>query len=439
MRSATAGRSSAGILALCLLVAAVEAFAVLVVLGVNGPKILGGDGPGYEVLAQNLVHHGVFSGVDQAPYPASVFRSPGYPAIIAALEWLGLGSTVMVRVVQFALLALTGWVVGLIALHVAGRRTAIVAAVLCTTYLPLVWLSTYQLTEVSTGLTGAVLVLLLLKARDAEKPSPLLWAAAGLTLAVGAYIRPSFMLLIAPVAALAVLTGRGGWRSRTRWLGPVIMSAVFVAALLPWTARNLALTDRVIPLSAASGISLYASAAQYAGDISYKFSDADWTAFADKSERALRAGAEQPPGWERELAVDDAYAEQARETAGRLSAGHVLGSIPKREAYLWSPADYPPPGPSYTLLHRLGQLQYVALGLLVLVGLVLRRRSLLGDWPLWVGAVYLALLHLVFHVESRYSVPARPVLLVIAAFAAVTAVDRLRARERSPVVAQHAR
>src|SRR5215213_5867974 len=105
MRSAIAGRSSAAILTLCVLIAAVEAFIVLVVLGVNGPEILGGDGPGYEVLANNLAHHGVFSGVDRAPYPPSVFRSPGYPAIIAALELVGLGSTVMVRVVQFALLA----------------------------------------------------------------------------------------------------------------------------------------------------------------------------------------------------------------------------------------------------------------------------------------------------------------------------------------------
>jgi membrane protein implicated in regulation of membrane protease activity len=439
MRSTIAGRISASILLLCLAIASVEAFVVLVVLGVNGREILGGDGPGYEVMAQNLIHHGVFSGVDQAPYPASVYRSPGYPAIIAALELVGLGSTVTVRVVQFALLGLTGWVVGLIALGVAGRRTAVVAAVLCTTYLPFVWLSTYQLTEVSAGLAGAVLVLLLLKARDAEPPSPLLWAAAGLTLAVGAYIRPSFMLLVAPVAALAVLTGRGGWGSRARWIGPVIMSAVFVAVLLPWTARNLALTDRLIPLSAASGGSLYASAAQYNGDISYQFNDADWQAFAAQSEDVVRVGDEYPPGWQRELALDDAYREQGKELAGELSANQVLGSIPKREAYLWSPADYPPPGSSYTLLHRLGQLQYLALGLLLVVGLVLRRRRLLADWPLWIGAAYLAVLHLVFHIESRYSVPARAVLLVIAAWAAVTVVDRVRDRERSPVVAQHAR
>jgi hypothetical protein len=45
MRSTSAGRSSAGILLLCLLIVAVEAVAVLVVLGVNGPEILGGDGP----------------------------------------------------------------------------------------------------------------------------------------------------------------------------------------------------------------------------------------------------------------------------------------------------------------------------------------------------------------------------------------------------------
>jgi len=64
-----------------------------------------------------------------------------------------------------------------------------------------------------------------------------------------------------------------------------------------------------------------------------------------------------------------------------------------------------------------------------------RRRTLLRDWPLSMLAVYLTLLHLIFHIEGRYSVEARPLLIVFAAIGAVALWRRLRSRFR-PVLSQ---
>ena len=83
------------------------------------------------------------------------------------------------------------------------------------------------------------------------------------------------------------------------------------------------------------------------------------------------------------------------------------------------------------------QLQFALLALLVLAGLVIRRRTLGRDWPLWLGAVYVTALHLVFHMEGRYSMPARPMLLVYAGASGALLITWLTRRTRERRAAMH--
>ncbi len=69
--------------------------------------------------------------------------------------------------------------------------------------------------------------------------------------------------------------------------------------------------------------------------------------------------------------------------------------------------------------------------MLVLIGAVGSRGTLLRNWPLWVVAVYLSLLHVIFNVEGRYSVPARPALMVFAAIGAIACGRALAPHLRS--------
>src|SRR5205823_3927526 len=119
---------------------------------------------------------------------------------------------------------------------------------------------------------------------------------------------------------------------------------------------------------------------------------------------------------------------KARRIFAHLSAGTVVRSLPKRLSYLWRPADSPLPGRHHDLEHTLAKLQYALLVVLIAGGLIVRRRRLLSDWPLWITAAYLTLVHLVFHVEDRYTLPARPALFVYAAVAVTAAVAWLRQR-----------
>lgn len=64
--------------------------------------------------------------------------------------------------------------------------------------------------------------------------------------------------------------------------------------------------------------------------------------------------------------------------------------------------------------------------LLVGIGLLIRRRRLFQDWPLWIAAVYLTVVHLVAHVEGRYTLPARAPLFIYAAVGVCAAGSWIR-------------
>jgi hypothetical protein len=135
------------------------------------------------------------------------------------------------------------------------------------------------------------------------------------------------------------------------------------------------------------------------------------------------------PGPKLEVAVDAAFTRAAKRIFDQLSFTTIVKSIPKREIYLWQPIVFPPTK-GRAFINALGWAQYAVLIVLGLIGAAVsrRRHTLLRDWPLWMLAVYLTLLHLVFHIEGRYSVEARPVLIVFAAIGAVALWRQIRSR-----------
>ncbi len=389
---------------------ALEAFAVLVLAGVGNDPVQGGDATEYARYAVNLAHHGVFSEAPSPPLHPSVIRSPGYPAFLAILEAVS-HSVVLVQIAQFALLAITALAVYAIGRRVADERTGLVAGLLCASYLPLVWYATYHLTEITACLCVTATVLAVLWARTGPTWA---WAAVGLSLAAATYVRPGFLFAPLLIAAATLIENRKDWQA------PAVTLAVFALAVAPWTARNYHLTGRVIPMAATSGASLFVSAEQYRGNISYKITFDDWHRLLARASRTAAVDQSRHTA-KQQVAADDALRRRARRTFDQLSAADIARSLPKRIAYLWGTADAPPHGRHSTLAHRAGQGQFAILVALGVAGLWVRRRRLWADWPLWIIAVYLTGLHLVFPIEGRYTLPARPALLVYAAVALLAA------------------
>jgi hypothetical protein len=382
-----------------------------------GAPVRGGDGPEYLQLASNLLHHGVFSDARHAPFDPNVLRSPGYPAVLALLEAAGLGSPAAIRLFQLMLLGLTAWTTGAIALRLAGQRAGLIATVATAGYLPLVWATTEQMTETAATLGVAVLALLTLIARERTGPAALrTWALSGLVLALTAYVRPTALAFAIP-AAVAI-----AWD--TRRLAPALVFAATVgAAIAPWAIRTSLHAHTPVALQVGSGAGRYASAEQNLGRLPIPLDGTGWVAFKRVSRQTsndLRRGRYTPT---EQVAFDRRLAQ----TAPAVPLQDVVARLPARLRGLWGPVDATPHNQQWTMSARwLGRVQYWLLVALVCAGVVLRRRSLLRDWPLWLPALYITAIHTVIHVESRYTLPARPELIALAAVAAAALYRRFR-------------
>jgi len=405
---------------------------ILVGLGADNAPLTGGDGPDYNHLAHNLLFHGVYSTASSPPLLENITRAPGYPAVLAIFDFvaihLGIGQVLTVRICQFAMAAVTAWLVYAFGREVADELVARVAGILTATYLPLLGLAWYHLTEITTCLLVTLAMLLLVRLiRRTPDSRAALWGL-GLSIAAVTYVRPDFAPLLV-IAVLALLwSGTGGLRSRERWLRPAIVVGIFIVALAPWTIRNYNLTGKLVPVAASSGASLLTSADQYAGTLSDAMTGADFARLL-RQLTAIDNTVHAPAGPKLAVAENAAYTRAAKKIFERLSLVRIVESIPKRELYLWQPSVFPPSDGS-GIITALGWAQYVLLIALGLVGAAAsrRRRTLLRDWPLWILAVYLSLLHLLFHVEGRYSMEARPMLIVFAASGAVAFGRALRPR-----------
>jgi hypothetical protein len=375
----------------------------------------------YLRYASNLFHHGAFSLSTSSPFRPSVLRTPGYPAFLAALKAVGLGGQHWVIAVQLALIGIAAVATYLVVEDVTSNAIAASAAAVATIlYLPLLEYSAFYLSEVlAYSLAAVVTALLLARSPRAARLSVARFAVAGLLLGCLGLVRAEYLLVGVPLVLVVILL-RADTTAR-RGLCVVAAALAFLVVTGPWMGRNAALVDQPLPGGANDGASLYASALQYKGTISPKFTQAEWRVFlADIARIDGPAQARvHTQGRTRdarlELAANAAQRRAASSTARSVPVVDGLKRVPKRLAYLWSIADQPP-GAHFALWHHAGQLQYVVYLVLAVVGLVsLRRRRdvaiLLS--PLLVWPVYLTAVHLVFHVEARYSLPGREFLMVL--------------------------
>ena len=127
------------------------------------------------------------------------------------------------------------------------------------------------------------------------------------------------------------------------------------------------------------------------------------------------------------LALDQRLADRAAALARRLSLGTIVRGLPRRIVYLWGVADHTPSNHRFTsAAYTFGYVNCIALTLLMLIGLLIRRARLVSDWPLWIIAVYVTMVHLLYQVEARYTLPARPTLMIYAAVTLGAFADAVR-------------
>lgn len=395
-----------------------------------------GDGTAlYLPAARNLLRHGRYSVMDGPPFLPTITKMPGYSVLLAVIEAVFGAGLAPIRAVQFAMLGLTALLCGELGRRHFDARTGTVAAVLVAACPSLGYYAQLPLSEALTCLLTVAHVGLLLELTTRSAAAPrrqdlMVAAGAGGTLGLLVLVRQSFAFLLPLVALAAVIEGRRRADLRGGLRRAIVASVTCLALVAPWCVRNMVVSGESLPFGANSGLSLLASVRQYEGGFDDRYLPPYIGTITEEltvidAERGMPSGT--APGMgegigggaAREAALDDRLGTIARQELADLSPGEVLLGIPGRLTKLWGGNPlFPALAPFEVLTMLIG-----------MVGVVVLRRR--GTWPLWILLPCLSAFHIVFHVEQRYSVPARAPLLIITAAVLVKGHRRLAHRREA--------
>jgi 4-amino-4-deoxy-L-arabinose transferase-like glycosyltransferase len=176
-------------------------------------------------------------------HSADAVRTPGYPAFLAALGWMGLGDS-GVQIVQALGLSGGCYLIALAAARVGGLPAARAAAALGAVYVPLITLPALILPD---ALAAALLAASFFAMAEGHRdPRSMRWVVmSAVALALGVLVRPN-LVIVFPVLLVWWLFVRRGLGARV-----VAVVAVAVAALLifsPWVIRNVDVRGSASPL-----------------------------------------------------------------------------------------------------------------------------------------------------------------------------------------------
>ncbi len=286
----------------------------------------------------------------------------------------------------------------------------------------------------TTFLSLAALLLLLLARGEGGRWSGWRLGAAGLLLGVAAVGRPNGLLLLPAAAWWVWRESRGGIGGAPvgasvsaggarRWRPAALVLAAGVAALVPSTLRNLSVGGVLVPVSANLGVNLWTGHGPDADGVSAIPVGVHWD---DLQLRCRQAGAAS-------AAASSSYL--TRQTLREMAArpGRALGLLAKKALVLVNAQEVRNNiGPSF-LAREEGVVPlarwwpgFWLLGPPALLGLIGARRWGAPGRLLWLYLAALALSTLPFFVCARFRAPLLPVAALFAAAAVDDVVTRLR-------------
>jgi hypothetical protein len=208
----------------------------------------------YLALAASLAAGQGFTYVEPAAGTTAQFgRAPGYPVFLALI---GAGSTsatttpTRVKLIQAALGTLTVWLVASAAGRV-GLTASIVAAWLAAIYPPLVWISSYVLSETLFSVLAIATAVVLQHTADPGEPSAKGFTAlfAGVLGGASILVRPA-MLFFLPLAIV--------WLFARRARRPLLFFlAGAILVVVPWTVRNALKYERFVLIASEGGVTFW--------------------------------------------------------------------------------------------------------------------------------------------------------------------------------------
>jgi 4-amino-4-deoxy-L-arabinose transferase-like glycosyltransferase len=414
------------------------------------------DQDGYRRLGQALAETGKFTRFPDAPrFVPEVIRTPAYPAFVAVVYRLFGARQIAVALAQTAVFAVICLVVYAMAQRSTSDRSVAVAAAAATAlFPPIAYFVPLVMTEVWTTLLFTVSMWVALLALRERRAILFLWL--GVLLALTTLSRPVFVLFPVAIAAIGLIVlpaARVPHRPRAaHW---ALMLAAFAATMLPWFGYNYATLGR-FTLSPAGGIGrgLWEGSwqATWSGrlqnELTHLADDVDDRTELDRRVREVAARENLPAApmldyvhqWEdirriwtdpvdpyaRALArvtADREYQRVAIENIARDSSSHLVKRLARGVFVLWAgeiPFRYSDINQLPPLWIRIGwAIQAVVFALAIAGVIVLARSGRVGEACLLAAPiVYITAVHFPLLTEARQSLPAQPIVLLLATIAA---------------------
>ncbi len=411
------------------------------------------DQDGYRRLGQVLAQTGMFTRVPDAPrFVPEVIRTPAYPAFLAALyRVFGVGQlpVALAQTALFVLICVLSYAIARATVPAMTERLAIAAAAATALFPPIPYFGALVMTEVWTTALFTLSMWAVLRAYRGDRRSA--FASAGFLLGVTALSRPAFVLFAPALAGIGFIVlpafrvhprpARSGW-----W----VMLAVFCFTMLPWFTYNYVTLGR-LTLSPAGGLGrgLWEGSwqATWSGrlqnELTHIAEDIDGRADLDRAIEAVAAREQLPAApmleyvhqwqdirriwtqpvepYERAMSrakADREYQRVALENLRRGSFAHLARRLARGVFLLWAgeiPFRYSDINGLPPLVIRLCWLiQVLIFAAAVIGGLALGRVNPAAAWLMAAPIIYVTVVHALLFTEARQSLPAQPVLLVLA-------------------------
>jgi hypothetical protein len=358
--------------------------------------------------------------VENEPAPRRFERPPGFAAFLAAVltftndpllqrpfagtdKGLPASSSevpVFVKVAQSAVGSLGIIFIAALAGRAAGHRAATVAAAVAAVYPPLVWMCGYVLSEPLYSTLALATVWLLQTAADpARRAHRWIGVAAGL-LAGSSLLTKEAMLFFLPLASLWLMYTRKYALAVAFWIG-------VTAVAVPWIMRNFAVHGQFVLTASHGGVTLWT------GNNPLAIGEGDLAANPTMGEARV-ALEDSYPGFTNQQ-LDAIY---YREVAAfiREQPGRWLVLEAKKLFYTFVPV-----GPSYRLhsarYYGASLISYGFLLPFALAGIwaLVRRGEPSRLWALWLIALSMVVVSLVFFPQERFRIPVLDPAAIVAA------------------------
>ena len=413
------------------------------------------DQDGYRRLGQVLAATGKFTRFpDAVPFVPDVLRMPAYPVFVAAIYKVAGVHQLPVALAQTALFALICLLVFAIARRIASERVALAAALVTALFPPIPYFGALVMTEVWTTFLFTAAIWMALRALESHRT--MTFAAAGVLIALTTLSRPVFVLFPVALAAVGLIVFPvAGVKQRPSPLHWAALVGAFTIAMVPWSMYNYVTMGRFTPTPPAGGVGRGIWEGQWQATWSGRLQnelthvaeatddrailDERVNAIATREHIAAAPMLEYVHQWQdirriwttptdpREratarVAADQEYLRVGIENLRKDSTSHLVRRLARGVFILWAgeiPFRYSDINRLPPIVIRLVWALQAALMAAALAGLVVLFRAgraadacLFGSVLLYITAVHVPLL-----TEARQSLPAQPLVLLLASLA----------------------